>query len=548
MKKKAVYVVIGLLIGALGIFVAARQRSVVETRVVVVTETPIPPTVKPSPPTATPIPPTPTTTPEPWDAQVSALATNLLQLPHNLSQVIATLPGGITMDLLAVTEDKEWVQATAYLGGGSAIRGWLQVDKLKLNVSLDDLEVDTETAFVQSTSVPESTPAASPEPQLIFEDDFESGEGEWFVEDSIEVFTHVSDGQLLIELNRANWAAWTEHPEFGLLEDSVLEVDISFISGPTDSAAGIVFRCLGEGGDFLKISFNADGFLVVAITNFVDGGYLELVPWTRYVDIEPGQAVNHVRVIDDDQQFNMFINDQHVADLNFSDMVPPGCPSLFAETFDQAGAVWAFDNFRVREVGGTDNAEADAAPAALTHDYRLDGSFTDDLGGPALVPAGGTLNPTNYSFGPNQGLSLSNGLIDSANYSIEMIFNLSGESKFLDFKDLGSDNGIYNFIDKLEFYPGQIGPPGAIPADTDVHLVVTRDSSSNRFVGYVDGVQQISFTDSSGDAIFSAASNIIQFFKDDVVFADPASAGVVNRIRIYDGVLTPSEVAALSAE
>jgi len=201
---------------------------------------------------------------------------------------------------------------------------------------------------------------------------------------------------------------------------------------------------------------------------------------------------------------------------------------------------------------GTDNAEADAAPAALTHDYRLDGSFTDDLGGPALVPAGGTLNPTNYSFGPNQGLSLSNGLIDSANYSIEMIFNLSDESKFLDFKDLGSDNGIYNYNDKLEFYPGpigrQIGQPGAIPAGTDVHLVVTRDSSSNRFVGYVDGVQQISFTDSSGDAIFSAASNIIQFFKDDVAFADPASAGVVNRIRIYDGVLTPSEVAALSAE
>ena len=52
------------------------------------------------------------------------------------------------MNLLAVTEDQKWVQVTAYVEGDSAIEGWLLADKLKLNVSLDDLEVDTETAFV----------------------------------------------------------------------------------------------------------------------------------------------------------------------------------------------------------------------------------------------------------------------------------------------------------------------------------------------------------------------------------------------------------------
>jgi len=350
MKKRALYVLIGLLIGALGIFVAARQRSAPETRVVVVTATLSPPTTAPVTRSATPAPPLPASTPQPtdvpnWDAKVSAISTGLRQLPVLTSQVIATLPGGTTMDLLAVTEDQEWVQATAYLGGGSAIRGWLLAKQLKLNVSLDDLEVDTETAFVP--------PTASPEPQLIFEDDFESGESEWFVGDFLESSTNVSDGQLVIEVHRTTWSSWTEHPEFGLLKDFVLEVDISYISGPTDSAAGILFRCLGEGGDFLKIVFNANGFLVVAIVNYVEGDldYFELVPWTRYVDIEPGQAVNHVRVIDDDQQLTMFINDQHVADLDFSDMVPPGCPSLFAETYDQAGAVWAFDNFKVRDVG-----------------------------------------------------------------------------------------------------------------------------------------------------------------------------------------------------
>ena len=56
-------------------------------------------------------------------------------------------------------------------------------------------------------------------------------------------------------------------------------------------------------------------------------------------------------------------------------------------------------------------ASADApCLAGIIHDYELNGSFADSLGGPALVPAGGTLNATNYSFAPNQGLSLSSWL------------------------------------------------------------------------------------------------------------------------------------------
>ena len=116
-----------------------------ETRVVVVTATLSPPTATPVNPTATPVPPTPTITPVPWDGEVSALATGLRQQPQLNSQVIKTLPGGTKVDLLATTEDQKWVRVTAYFEGTKRV-GWLQVDKLKLNVSLDDLEVDTETA------------------------------------------------------------------------------------------------------------------------------------------------------------------------------------------------------------------------------------------------------------------------------------------------------------------------------------------------------------------------------------------------------------------
>ena len=52
---------------------------------------------------------------------------------------------------------------------------------------------------------------------------------------------------------------------------------------------------------------------------------------------------------------------------------------------------------------------AAAIPAhATTLTYSLNGSYAEDShSGPPLVPYGGTLSPTGYSFGVNEGLSLS---------------------------------------------------------------------------------------------------------------------------------------------
>ena len=64
------------------------------------------------------------------------------------------------------------------------------------------------------------------------------------------------------------------------------------------------------------------------------------------------------------------------------------------------------------------------AKAALIHDYELNNSYADILGGPSLVPNGGTLEASGYTLAANQGLSLSNA-IDPNNYSIQMGVSLS---------------------------------------------------------------------------------------------------------------------------
>lgn len=192
--------------------------------------------------------------------------------------------------------------------------------------------------------------------------------------------------------------------------------------------------------------------------------------------------------------------------------------------------------------------------ATLTHQYQFNNSLADDFAGPSLVASGGTLNPTTFSFtanpSANEGLSLSNGLVDPADYSIEIVFNfsdLTSYRKILDFKDRAVDAGLYVSNSTLYFYNAGSPGPVAFSPNVNARVVLTRDDTTDQVAYYVDGVLQSSFVDGSGAAVFSAANNIIHFFKDDLATGGgEVSSGVVDLIRIYNGDLTAGEVAALT--
>ena len=186
--------------------------------------------------------------------------------------------------------------------------------------------------------------------------------------------------------------------------------------------------------------------------------------------------------------------------------------------------------------------------ATVTHIYELNGSFADDLGGPAMLGTGGSLGPTGYLFAQNQGPNLSNA-IDPSTYSIEMRFHIdvtAGWKKLIDFKNRipTFDFGLYNHDQKLSFfdYAPESGP---VFADgVDVHLVVTRDGTSKAFIGYVNGVQQLSIVDTNDYGVFSGANNIIHFLRNESTGGEDPS-GFLDQVRIYDGVLTLQEAGDL---
>jgi PEP-CTERM motif len=187
--------------------------------------------------------------------------------------------------------------------------------------------------------------------------------------------------------------------------------------------------------------------------------------------------------------------------------------------------------------------------ATLTHDYNLTSSLNDLVGTNPLISDGGMITSSGYTFAPDQGLNVSSELTNVGDYSILMDFSftdLTGYRKILDFKDLTSDNGLYNLNTQMNYYNFVTGGPGAFSPDVPVRVVLTRDNATGDVTGYVDGVQQITFTDSTNDATFTGANGIMRFFEDDAVTGGHESSnGVATRISIYDGALTSAEVAAL---
>lgn len=198
------------------------------------------------------------------------------------------------------------------------------------------------------------------------------------------------------------------------------------------------------------------------------------------------------------------------------------------------------------------------AAAVLIHDYQLNGSLTDALGGPALTGLGGNLVDVagRYSFGANQGLQLVGGLNNTSVWSIDFRASYSSLTgtwkKLVDFQNLTTDAGLYfaNYGNgnALQYYPSGLGPD-IINTGTDYTIALTRDAT-NALRGYVNGALQWTLTAAggAGAAVNDSVSvnNILTFFTDDYPTGQrEAQGGSVDFIRIYDGVLNADEVRIL---
>ncbi len=227
-----------------------------------------------------------------------------------------------------------------------------------------------------------------------------------------------------------------------------------------------------------------------------------------------------------------------------------------------------------------DGTPPPGGPPGLTADYQFQNTRNSSGGGPPLTDLINLGNGANtftteaidgcaprsvLSFPKGNGLTLSpiTGLTtDNKTYTIVMLFKFLEQNTnraIIDFRNFPTDDrGIYAAPDNnLNFYNTQNNGPGIssgigspLTANKWVQVVFTRQESDldgkDADVGYVDGVHQYKLESNGEDGIVDPQSNTLRFFLNPVQPENTAySAGSVARIRIFNRVLTPGEVAAL---
>jgi hypothetical protein len=193
--------------------------------------------------------------------------------------------------------------------------------------------------------------------------------------------------------------------------------------------------------------------------------------------------------------------------------------------------------------------------------YKYDflNSLTESGGsGPSLNPLGtavytseslpvSCLSRPVYSFIQNDGLQFDNGAAGNflgTAYSIEMYFrftNNSGFFRIIDFKNRTSDLGLYGTATQVQFFDELTVNNSAFGSNTYVHLVLTRNSVTEEVNIYINGTPIGSFIDASDKALPSV-DNVINFFRDDIVFGNEAQPGRIALLKLYDYELSAGDV------
>lgn len=218
------------------------------------------------------------------------------------------------------------------------------------------------------------------------------------------------------------------------------------------------------------------------------------------------------------------------------------------------------------------DATYSAAPVAT---YQFQGDFnSDETGRPALTPVdpqGASKFTVDKALGQTRtvwsfsgagspasqqaGLTVSTaGLISPHAYSVDFVAKLNeregGYRRLIDVQNRQSDNGFYvDPSNNLDVYPAS-GTTAAWTNGVYHHVVVTTDGTTVN--AYLDGVSQFVSTTSLLNLDLDPSGNpaqLIGFFLDNVAGGGQGewSSGSVALIRLWDGVLTPSEAQALAS-
>jgi serine/threonine protein kinase len=192
-----------------------------------------------------------------------------------------------------------------------------------------------------------TTPTDLPLPgTVLFEDDFSDPSTAWQVEDYGEAGrVGYGDGYYYVIGQQDGLMVWGAAPQS--YSDVVVEVDATQISAPPNDNNGYGLLCRvqpGPVGDGYALLISGDGYYSIQLV--VEGDYEPLVPWTRSLVINMGNATNHIHAVCSGSTLALVVNGRLLAEAEDT-TYDSGRLSLVAGTFEAQPTEVRFDDLIV---------------------------------------------------------------------------------------------------------------------------------------------------------------------------------------------------------
>lgn len=183
---------------------------------------------------------------------------------------------------------------------------------------------------------------------VLVKDAFLPGQtGQWLTERDGRGQSYVADEALYIALAEPSMAQYAALQE-PLLEDFVLEVDVTQTEGSPNSSYGVLFR-LQTNEEFYRFDITGTGLFVVE-KQYAGGQWQRFTNgWQESAAIVQGLGrTNRLKVAAVGTQMTFYVNDQLVATA-IDGAFQGGKIAVDASTFGQGGLVVVFDNLIARQ-------------------------------------------------------------------------------------------------------------------------------------------------------------------------------------------------------
>lgn len=128
--------------------------------------------------------------------------------------------------------------------------------------------------------------------------------------------------------------------------DFVMEVDATQVGGVDDNGYGMVFRYSDTTDEYYVFAISGDGYYVFAFDGLNMDTPEILLDWTDSTVINKGTQANHLKVVAVGQNFQLYVNDQYLTDVQDS-RLGSGTVGFFVLASDAGSSHISFDNLKI---------------------------------------------------------------------------------------------------------------------------------------------------------------------------------------------------------